>query len=101
VRRRDRRVTVEGTDADAAQGAAMEVSGDDGPPEALVADGGAVSLLVGQRLFDPRIFGAFQQLFAVDESAAVDGALPRDRPPRLRGEVRLDQDASKPVPALP
>ena len=53
----------------------MEVSGSDGSPETLVADGGTVRFLDGQRLFDPSIFGTRQQLVAVYEDAAVDGAL--------------------------
>ncbi len=42
MRCRDRRASVQRAHADAAQGAAMEVSGNDGPPETLVADGGTV-----------------------------------------------------------
>ena len=45
VRRRDSRMPVEGTDADAAQGATMGIRGNDGPPETLVADGWKVRFL--------------------------------------------------------
>ena len=60
VRRRDRRAPVEGADAQATQGAAMAVRGDDGPPETLVANGGTVRFVNGQRLLEPGIFGVFQ-----------------------------------------
>ena len=45
MRRRDSRMPVESTDADAAQGATMGIRGNDGPPETLVVDGWKVGFL--------------------------------------------------------
>ena len=72
MRRRDRRVTIDGADADATQGATMEVRGNDGPPETLVASRRPIRFFVRQRLFDSGIFGTFQQLLTVDKSATID-----------------------------
>ena len=41
----DNRMPVEGTDADAAQGATMRLCGNDSPPETLVADGWKVGFI--------------------------------------------------------
>src|ERR671911_703006 len=84
VGRSDCRVTVDGTYSDTAQGATMEIRGADPPPEALVADGGAIRFFHEERLLYPGIFGMAQQLFAVDESATVDRALLEDGSTRFR-----------------
>ncbi len=44
---RDSRMTVKGADAEAAQGAAVEIRGDDGTPKALVTNDGTVRFLNG------------------------------------------------------
>jgi hypothetical protein len=75
MRRRNGRMTVEGTDTDATQGAAMGICRNDGPPETLISNGRKVYLLHRQCLFYSKIFGVVQQTFAIQKSATVGDAL--------------------------